>query len=164
MFPKNVAALFEEIRKGSPFPFAWLGTGQGRVRTVRVSAFNLQQERWYVCTHRRHAKVDQIREQARGELCLVELSGPIQLRFRSNLGWLAEDREAMRESLWRKQPGQDRWRFYGAEPTLQIPVKDFLVLEGIVDEVDFLDLRPEYPIRRGYYKRGDGWVEEERIL
>ncbi|GMU53148.1 MAG: hypothetical protein AMXMBFR33_22940 [Candidatus Xenobia bacterium] len=164
MFPKNVASLFEEIRKGSPFPFAWLGTGEGRVRTVRVAGFNLQQGRWYVTTHRRHAKVEQIRQFLRGELCLVELSGPLQLRLRSQLGWLGPDREAMRESLWRKVPGQDRWRFYGSEPTLLTPAKDFLVLEGLVEEIDLLDLRPEYPVRRGYLRRGDDWVEEERLV
>ncbi|MEW6278758.1 MAG: pyridoxamine 5'-phosphate oxidase family protein [Candidatus Eremiobacterota bacterium] len=174
MLPPVVASLFEEIRKGSVFPFAWLatvddGAARGgspcaRVRTVRVIGFNLQQGKFYVATHRRHAKIEQIQARPLGELCFTELTGPLQLRFGCRLSLLGEDKVAMRDSFWRKLPEESRWRFYACEPEVAVPPPDFAVLQADVHEVDLLDLRPERSLRRGFLRQGADWAEEERML
>lgn len=163
MLPERVASLFHEIRRGRPFPYVWLATvdstGRPRVRSVRLSGFNLRQGLFYVSSNRRHNKRDELGRTPWAELCVVETDIPLQLRFECRVELLEDDETPFRQRFWAKLPAEDQRRFYAS--TDPRPPDDFMVLQLEAFEVDFLDLRPQVPIRIGY-RLGDEVVEELR--
>lgn len=164
MLPERVVSTFHEIRRGSLFPFAWLSTvgtdGGPRVRTVRLCGFNLKQALFYVGSSRRHFKREQLQSDPRAELCVVELEGPLQLRFSCGAALVTEDGSLLRKRFWCRLGEMDQRRYYGLIG--EEPPPDFMLIALEAREVDLLDLRPQVPIRVGYRLSAAGSAEELR--
>ncbi|MBI3926154.1 MAG: pyridoxamine 5'-phosphate oxidase family protein [Armatimonadetes bacterium] len=168
MLPLEVVQLFHEIRQGGLFPFVWLATadaeGGARVRTVRLTGFNLQKGLLYFCCNRRHDKAVQILRDPVGEICMAALAGPMQLRFRCRLRFMGEADGAMIDRFWGRTSEETRRKVWGCSAEQNQPPEDFLAVEGSVLELDLLDLRPELPVRRGYVPKDGGFCPSDRPI
>ncbi|MGE0492426.1 MAG: pyridoxamine 5'-phosphate oxidase family protein [Vulcanimicrobiota bacterium] len=163
MLPAGAVELFHQARKAATFPSAWLATvdldGSPRVRTVRVCGFNLQRHLIYTCCDRNSAKVEQLARDSRFELCLAALDDPVQLRLAGHMRPLEEG--AVRDRFWTKVSSETRSRIYGSLDHL--PPWNFTVLEGEIDRVDTLDLRPQVPRQSRYLLRAGEFREESSL-
>jgi pyridoxine/pyridoxamine 5'-phosphate oxidase len=164
VLPEAVTAAFNAIRLGRLFPLAWVATndldGSARVRTVRVVGFNLQQRHLVFAAHRQHEKFEQIERDPRGEVCLLDPEGPLQLRIRCVFVADESSAQPMRSRYWQKLSGQSRLQLYQAEPESEEPSVDYKLVEARFGKIDLLDLRGQVPQRtlfvpteRGYASR-----------
>lgn len=155
MLPSRVVEAFESLRKGSVFPFAWLGTVAQpgpvpRVRTVKVCGFNMAARCFHVCCHSKHDKIAELQANPAAELCLVDFELGIQLRLRCRVEVQPEKDMALRERFWAKLSPRSKIELYQGHPQQPKPAPNFVLLRLNVASVELLELKGEPPVRLRY--------------
>lgn len=162
MLPRSVLEVFEDIRKGQPFPLAWMATvdvdGAPRTRTVRIMAFNLQQGKLYFSSNREHAKHRHLARDPRVEVCMLNLESLNQLRVQGK--GVSEATHPLRASFWNKLSPQSRVDLYCVHPQRETAPDNFIVTEILVGDMEILRLRASPPERWRLHRNGDGYSEE----
>ena len=171
MLPSRVTQAFDAIRKGKTFPFIWLATvtsgGEPRVRTMKMCGFNLAEKIFYLSTHQKSKKIQELQMRSLAQLCLVDFELGLQLRFDCKVGLFPAPPEqgqekaiAMRERFWQKLSPRSKIDLYNAHPQQQRPPETFILLQLSAQRADLLELNGEAPQRFSYPDLGQPDREE----